>query len=100
MSNTLTRRPLDSAAVHIPVGQVYVISARCKGCRFCIELCPQEVLAESEGMNAKGYHYPVVSRNGECVHCNLCEMICPDFAIFSLPLDEQEGNETSADPAP
>jgi formate hydrogenlyase subunit 6/NADH:ubiquinone oxidoreductase subunit I len=26
-----------------------------------------------------------VVKHGECVNCNLCEMICPDFAIFSLP---------------
>jgi formate hydrogenlyase subunit 6/NADH:ubiquinone oxidoreductase subunit I len=27
-----------------------------------------------------------------CVECDLCEVICPDFAIFCLPQkDEEEG---------
>jgi formate hydrogenlyase subunit 6/NADH:ubiquinone oxidoreductase subunit I len=27
-------------------------------------------------------------KQGECVNCNLCEMICPDFAIFSEAVPE------------
>ena len=38
----------------------------------------------SEEFNRKGYHPPKVVKSGECVNCNLCEMICPDFAIFSV----------------
>jgi 2-oxoglutarate ferredoxin oxidoreductase subunit delta len=85
MSSVLIRRPLDSAAVRIPVGQVYVISERCKGCRFCIELCPQQVLVESTGMNAKGYHYPTVAegKDESCVHCQFCSIVCPEFAIYT-----------------
>ena len=65
MSGAQVRIPLDSSVVRVPVGQVYVIPERCKGCRFCIEFCPEQVLAESEGMNAKGYHYPVVAAGKE-----------------------------------
>jgi len=38
----------------------------------------------SENFNEKGYHPPMVVEDGQCVNCNLCEMICPDFAIFSV----------------
>ena len=31
-----------------------------------------------------------VVKTGECVNCNLCEMICPDFAIFSTPIPDDE----------
>lgn len=85
MTAILTRKPLDSATVRVPVGQVYVISERCKGCRFCVEFCPESVLVESDGMNAKGYHYPVVAEGKEraCIHCGFCNIVCPDFAIYT-----------------
>jgi 2-oxoglutarate ferredoxin oxidoreductase subunit delta len=47
------------------------------------------VLAMSEEFNSKGYHPPKVVRSQECIDCNLCEMICPDFAIYSSPLPER-----------
>ncbi len=85
MSGTLLRIPLDAASVTVPVGQVFVIPDRCKGCRFCIDFCPEQVLVESEGMNLKGYHYPVVAQGKEraCVNCGFCKLICPEFAIYT-----------------
>lgn len=85
MSRISIRRPLDSGTVRVPVGQVYVIPERCKGCRFCIEFCPEQVLEDSPGMNAKGYHYPVVVEGKEqaCVNCAFCKLVCPEFAIYT-----------------
>ena len=62
---------------------------RCKGCGFCIEFCPNQVLKESPEFNRKGYHPPLVTKQGECVNCNLCEIICPEFAIYSVELDPE-----------
>lgn len=80
------RTPMDLAEVHLPIGQVYLIPERCKGCRLCIQLCPRQVLQESEETNAKGYHMPEVApgKEHECVHCEFCTMVCPEFAIFTL----------------
>jgi 2-oxoglutarate ferredoxin oxidoreductase subunit delta len=83
------RKPLDFDQVKVPRGEVRIVVERCKGCGFCVEYCPRDVLVMSEEFNAKGYHPPKVVRSGECVNCNLCEMICPDFAIFSVVLPEQ-----------
>ncbi|MBI3978345.1 MAG: 4Fe-4S dicluster domain-containing protein [Chloroflexi bacterium] len=86
MAATLTRQPLGLAAVRLPRGQVYTIPDRCKECSFCIEFCPEDVLVESDTINAKGYHYPVVATGKEaaCVNCGFCQIICPEFAIYTV----------------
>ena len=85
------RKPLDFDQVQVPRGEVLIISERCKGCEFCIEYCPKDVLVLSKKFNRKGYHHPEVAKEGECVNCNLCEMICPDFAIYSVAIAATNG---------
>jgi 2-oxoglutarate ferredoxin oxidoreductase subunit delta len=41
----------------------------------------------SDAFNHKGYHYPEQVEGSECVNCKLCEMLCPEFSIYSLPLE-------------
>ena len=84
------RKPLDFDQVTVPRGEVVIIADRCKGCAFCVEYCPKDVLVMSEDFNIKGYHPPEIVVNGECVNCNLCEMICPDFAIFCVAAGDEE----------
>ena len=88
------RRPLDADRVQVVHGEVVIVTDRCKGCGFCVEYCPRKVLVMSEEFNRKGYHPPKVVKSAECVNCNLCEMICPEFAIYSYQV--QTGN-TSLD---
>lgn len=92
MRPVVARQPVDHGTVPVPHGEIFVLRERCKGCRFCIEFCPKDVLAESEAMNARGYHYPVVAPGNEdaCAQCQFCMLICPEFAIFV---------EARADPA-
>ena len=92
------RTPLDIQQVKIPKGQIHLIVDRCKGCEFCVEFCPRSVLQMSTEFNTKGYHYPEVVDQDNCVDCDLCEVICPDFAIFCLPAEEPlSASEKSAD---
>lgn len=79
------RSPLNLEGVEKPRGQVFVIPERCKECSYCWEYCPEDVLAMSEQINSKGYHYPMMAEGKEdaCILCGFCQEICPDFAIFT-----------------
>ncbi len=83
------RKPLDRDKVKPVRGLVRVIPDRCKGCGFCINLCPRHVLEESAEFNQKGYHYPYAARPESCAACGLCEMLCPDFAISVIEVEEE-----------
>ncbi len=54
----------------------------CKGCGFCVEFCPLDVLELEKGYNAKGYHPPHVVKPDLCNGCDMCGLFCPDFAIY------------------
>jgi 2-oxoglutarate ferredoxin oxidoreductase subunit delta len=84
------RKPLDADKVKVPLGVIQIIKDRCKGCGFCVEYCPRGTLEMSSEFNVKGYHPPYVKDTASCVNCRLCEMLCPDFAIFCMPEEETE----------
>ena len=69
--------------------EVIIIPERCKGCGFCIEFCPQHVLCSSTEINSKGYHPVYVSDTSKCTKCDICGMICPDFAISVVGIEEE-----------
>lgn len=83
------RKPLDADKVKVPHGEIHIIRDRCKGCGFCVEYCPRDVLELSSDFNVKGYHPPYVKDGDSCAYCRLCEMICPDFAIFCVTEEEE-----------
>ena len=60
----------------VKVRGIEVDRLRCKGCGICIEFCPREVLeADEQGK-------PNVVAIERCTACRLCELRCPDFAIW------------------
>ncbi|GBC81903.1 NAD(P)H-quinone oxidoreductase subunit I, chloroplastic [bacterium HR10] len=78
-----------SRAVRRPRGRVFLLTERCKGCRFCVEFCPRHVLAMSDRFNSKGYHVPAVIAEELCTDCKMCELLCPEFAIYVVRLEEE-----------
>jgi 2-oxoglutarate ferredoxin oxidoreductase subunit delta len=101
LSMKLWRKPLDADDWTPPKGCPHIIDNRCKGCVFCVDLCPKKVLKMSERFNIKGYHPPEVAEPEDCIACKLCELICPEFAIWveiedngSIPnMTKKEGEE-------
>lgn len=94
----LKRKPIVQPLTKVR-GRVIIHEERCKGCGFCIEVCPKGVLAASPKFNSKGYHPPYAAKPEECVNCNSCFLICPEFAIYSIPADEREIRVVFAPPA-
>ena len=88
---TFWRIPLDVDEIQVSRGIVHILEDRCKGCGYCIEYCPREILAFASKYNQKGYHPPEVTKPEDCVNCHYCEIICPEFAIYSV-----EETETSS----
>jgi 2-oxoglutarate ferredoxin oxidoreductase subunit delta len=84
----------------MPKGFVCIVIERCKGCGFCVEFCPTQVLALSSALNSKGYHPPQVVNPEKCSGCDLCGMYCPDFAIVGGKFEAVNPPLTSADSEP
>jgi len=79
----LAKRPLSPPqALKLRNVDIVVLEDRCKGCSFCIEFCPRDVLEQDTKLNIRGAHAPRVKDSALCVGCGVCEEICPDFAIF------------------
>jgi 2-oxoglutarate ferredoxin oxidoreductase subunit delta len=86
------RKPLDADKVKPPQGEVHLLKDRCKGCGFCIEFCPKDVLEESDEINKRGVHPPRVKDESKCALCGFCAAVCPDFAIFTTEKPCKKGD--------
>ncbi len=84
------RKPLDQDRVLVPRGKVHLIVERCKGCQLCVTYCPRDVLEMSGLFNTKGYHPPQVGDPQGCLACGLCEMLCPEFAIYVVEVTREQ----------
>ncbi len=57
------------------------IESLCKGCGYCIEFCPNGVFEKSNQRSEKGTVVPEIVHSEKCTLCDLCTMLCPDFAL-------------------
>ncbi|MFC1874440.1 ferredoxin family protein [Chloroflexota bacterium] len=75
------RKPLDCVEKTSAPARIHIDRERCKGCAYCVDFCPREVIKMSSELSPKGYKLPTVEDEDKCLDCGFCEAICPEFAI-------------------
>ena len=77
----LWRKPFDSAEKATTPARIEIDDERCKGCGYCVEFCPREVLKMSTELGPKGYLLVAIEDESKCLACGYCEAVCPEFGI-------------------
>ena len=74
MKKFLKQKPVSSVG---PKGHKHTIIRQfCKGCRICVEFCPTGTLDLDDRFKI------TVAHPEKCIACRMCELRCPDMAIF------------------
>ena len=70
--------PTRSKSAHIVID-----AERCKGCRYCVSVCPKQVIGMAYHINQGGYTPAIVNgeKASECNGCTACAIMCPEAAI-------------------
>ncbi len=71
-------------------GAIVVDIERCKGCELCVHTCVNQVIAMSDKVNSKGYHYAFMEKPESCTGCSNCGVICPDGVISVYRVKTEE----------
>jgi 2-oxoglutarate ferredoxin oxidoreductase subunit delta len=67
----------------------------CKGCRICVDLCPQHVLIMVEASDRWEGSIVKVEKMDACNGCGICEVECPDFAISVTAPEKKKSGKTA-----
>jgi len=57
-----------------------VSASRCTGCNICVSACPTNVFEAVPG------GIPRVARQDDCQTCFMCELYCPEDALYVAPV--------------
>jgi 2-oxoglutarate ferredoxin oxidoreductase subunit delta len=77
----LWRKPFDAGEKACAPGEVTIEKEKCKGCSYCVQFCPRQVLIMGDQINSKGYTFAKTADGKVCLGCGLCEIMCPEFAV-------------------
>lgn len=71
---------------------IHIDGEICKGCALCIHYCPRDVFEMSGTLNKKGFAIASAVRPEKCIGCKMCEINCPDLAIYVDAKDPKEAS--------
>ncbi len=64
------------------MGKIELSTSRCKGCGYCISVCPTKAISKTNIKNSKGYNVVAVDCD-KCIQCGSCYTVCPDY-VFTV----------------
>ncbi len=75
-------KEMEAISTKMEKANFHIFPEFCKGCGLCKEKCPNQTLVWSEKLGV--YGTPTVKPKDEdsCIACLICEMVCPDGAIY------------------
>ncbi len=62
-------------------GMIVIDRELCKGCAYCVDVCPERVIVIEEQFNQKGFFPASAQYNEKCTGCCMCAHMCPEVAI-------------------
>jgi NAD-dependent dihydropyrimidine dehydrogenase PreA subunit len=65
---------------------VRIEADQCKGCRLCVETCPNHCIVIGSKINRLGYQHARFERP-ECTACGLCFYVCPEPGAITVYRD-------------
>ena len=75
---------------------IRIKTSECKGCRLCVEACPNDCIKIGSKINELGYQYAVFDKEDCCTACGFCYYVCPEpgaITVYKNEDQEDEGNE-------
>ena len=67
-------------------------SETCTSCNICVRVCPTNVFDKTDGM-------PVIARQDDCQTCFMCELYCPEDALYVAPIADRSATAEERDAA-
>lgn len=63
-----------------------VDAQRCTACNICVSACPTQVFEAVENGP------PRIARQSDCQTCFMCELYCPEDALYVAPMADRPAN--------
>jgi 2-oxoglutarate ferredoxin oxidoreductase subunit delta len=62
-------------------GMIVIDRELCKGCTYCVDVCPSGVIVIEKSFNRKGFFTASPGNAEKCNGCSMCAQVCPEVAI-------------------